>query len=103
MLNWYTAKLDPTKNIFLSSILLDFYTTSIKFDHTPPVDKTTSSSNYQQKTIKLLNELATDEFYESKPNSAERFFELVISFRHLKVVDINFIIGSVDLRKEEVR
>ncbi|XP_066921867.1 uncharacterized protein [Clytia hemisphaerica] len=96
-------RISSTELSTIPSPYTDFYTTSIKFDHSPPVDKTTSGSNYRQKTINLLNELATDEFYESKPNSAERFFDLVISFRHLKVADINTIIGSVDLKKEEVR
>lgn len=47
--------------------------------------------------------MAAEEYFESKATSAERFFELVISFRHLKLNDVSAVIGSVDLRKEQVR
>lgn len=81
----------------------DFYKTSIKYDHKPPIDKTTNSLNYRSKTISLINKMAAEEYFESKATSAERFFELVISFRHLKLNDVSAVIGSVDLRKEQVR
>ena len=84
---------------------VDFYKTLITYDHAPPSDKTTNSLNFRTNTINLLKAIATEEEYrESRPTSAERFFELVISFRHLKsTTDVEAVVSSVDLTKEHVR
>lgn len=87
----------------MASPYRDFYSTSIKYDHVLPVDKTSNSIEYRRKAKALLLELADEEYYVSKYDSAQRFFALVVSFRHLKLNDIQAIVGSIDLRNERIR
>ena len=81
----------------------DFYTTSIVYDHEQPETGKAKTSVYRDNVKALLLSLGKDHYYESKSNSAQRFFELVISFRHLKKSDLNAVIGSVDLTDKAVR
>ena len=51
----------------------------------------------------MINDMAEKDYHESKFKSAEKFFELVTSIRHLKYEDIITVLKSVDISKESVR
>lgn len=80
----------------------EMYSTAIMYDHnhqhvTPYV------SSFKTKVRELLNNLATNDYHKSNFNTAENFFDLVLSFRHLSSEDIASIVYTMDIKKEAVR
>lgn len=60
-------------------------------------------SSFKTKVRELLNNLATNDYHKSNFNTAENFFDLVLSFRHLSSEDIASIVYTMDIKKEAVR
>ena len=99
---WYLKKLSKIGGYVLLIHVLDLYSTSIKYDHNHQHQHPIIES-YQMRVKQRLQDLAINNYHESKFNSAEKFFDLVISLRHLNLRNIAAIIASVDLKKESFR